>query len=174
MKVYFEHTGGSLKTASLQVYVDPTGDGHAYHFGADEQKYLFAWANPKKARVFESDELPKQLWYSIHHGVDNVEVPIDKVANYEWSDVSYRKVSKTRIEAYKKVLSKIDDVQTIEDFKALYPLIKKCGIADNRIMDKLFQFCNTPDVPVYNGEIGIAFFQKQMVYKRLLHKIGLE
>ena len=174
MKVYFEYDGGGGGKTWINVYVDPTDDGHGYWFTAEGKKTKFAWVHPSEATVFDSSELPEDLWYSIQHGVHHLEVDSSKSKGWTWDDLEYTKVSKEETAAYLEACNKIKEVTTIEDFKALYPIIRKGRRVNHSIMDKLLDLRGISDVPVHNGEIGIAFYQKMCIYKAILIELGLE
>lgn len=180
MKVYFEITGGGCGKNTVKAYVEPENEQyscHAYQYALDGTKYQFAWATPSEAKVFDSSELPKKLWYSIQHGVSHFDVDMAKGKDWTLEDLEYKPVSKASVDALLEVKERIKDVQTLDDFKALYPLIKKSKAISNAVMDKLFSLCGLPEYDVNkakNGEIGIAFFQKSCYYRRLLVKVGLE
>jgi len=174
MKVYFETIGGGAGKISLSVYVNPTKDGHGYFYSCDGRKVQFAWTNPQKAVVFDSSELPEELWYSFKHGVHHIEADENKLKDWTWDDLEYHKVEKEQVDALRVVKKKIKDVKTLDDFKELYPTIKKSNVVSHDVMDKLFSFFDIPDVPVRNGEIGIAFFQKMCIYNSLLVKSGID
>lgn len=180
MKVYFEITGGGCGKNAITVYVEPENEQyscHAHYFALDGTKHQFAWATPSRAKVFDSSELPKKLWYSIQHGVWHIDVDMAKGNDWTLEDLEYKPVSKASVDALLEVKKRINDVQTLDDFKALYPLIKKSKAISDVVMNKLFSLCGLQEYDVNrakNGEIGIAFFQKSCYYRRLLVKIGLE
>ena len=174
MKVYFEEDGYGGCEISLNVYVSPRQNGSAYHFGVDGTKELFYWADPGEAVVFDHKELPEELWYSISHGVHEVTIPEDKSENWTLEDIKYDVLNHEKIDAYIEASKKIKEVTTVEDFKKLYPIIKKSGFISNGFVDKLFSLCNVPRIPVWNGENGIAFYQEELIYRSLLFNLGLE
>lgn len=158
MNVYFQQCGYRGNSIVLQVYVQPRRDGHAYHYNADGSESLFAWVNPDIARVFDSSEIPSELWYSIQHGLDYVEIDMEKDISWNLSDLKYDPVKKEEIDAYIKAQTEIDNVGSIEEFKQLYPLIKKGNRASRKMIDKLFSLVGVRTTPPKNGETGIAFF----------------
>jgi len=174
MKVFFEPTGFSGYDVILSIFVKPQKDGSGYHYSPDGSLHQYWWAIPGQARVFDSKEIPADLWYSIRHGVQKVKVPDDKTDTWTWDDVIYDKIEKEWIRALKKVDREIDNVQTLEDFKKLYPTIKKSHVYSQKVMNKMFQFYGLHDIPVVNGEIGIATYKKSIIYDALLAKSGLE
>ena len=174
MKVYFEVSGCGCGKLGMKVYVNPKDNGSGYHYGADGQLHEFSWVNPKKAVVFDSSELPENLWYSIQHGVHHVEIEESKRTNWTWDDIEYTKVSPEEVEAYLEANRRIEDVKSIDDFKELYPLIKKSGRINRKIMNKLFSFYDISEPPVNNGEIGIQFYNMTCIYRSLLVELGLE
>ena len=92
-------------------------------------------------------------------------------------DLEYNKVSKEQVEALIAVKERINDTKTLEEFKELYPLIKKSNVISHPVMDKLFALSGLPKYNVMNaknGEIGIATYQKSLYYKALLIEYGLE
>lgn len=173
MKVYFETSGFGCGKIGMKVYVNPTEDGHGYHYGPDGELIKFAWTNPKRAIVFDSSDIPEDLWFSIQHGVQHVEVEESK-KSWTWDDIEYTKVSKEQVDAYIEANRRIDDVKSIDDFKELYPLIKKSKIINLKIMNKLFSFFDVTKPPVKNGEIGIQFYHMTFLYRSLLVGLGLE
>lgn len=177
MKVYFETNGGGNGKLWISVYVNPTDDGHGYFYTPDGTECRFAWVHPSEAIVFDSEELPEELWYSIQHGVHFLEIDVSKRKNWTWDDLEYNKVSKEQVEALIAVKERINDVKTFEEFKELYPLIKKSNVISHPVMDKLFALSGLPELDVMkakNGEIGIATYQKSLYYKALLIEYGLE
>ena len=174
MKVYFEPTGKGSDGISVKIYVEPTDDGHAYRFDTLGNKYLFAWADIKRAKCFESDELPKKMWQSIQHGTHHALIP--NGAGKEWGlgDLKYEKVKMNEVEAYKEVIEKIDDVKTLDEFKELYPTIKKSNRVGMRVIRKLFSICEVSEMPEHNGEMGIAYFNNLMRYHALLEELEIE
>lgn len=75
MKVYFEPTGLWGSKIALQVYVNPTGDGHADRYDMTGETIRFAWAWAERAYCYEQQEIPDALWHAIRHGCDKVYVP---------------------------------------------------------------------------------------------------
>lgn len=175
MKVYFEEDGIGSEGISISIYVKPTTDGHGYHYDPNGDLTKFAWVNPEEARVFNSSELPDDLWYSIQHGLEEARVDESKEGKWTFDDLKYNKVNPEEVEAYIEANKRIEDIKTIEEFKDLYPIIKKSNRINRKFIYKLFSFFDDiPDVPLVNGEIGIQFFELVCIYKSLLVKIGLE
>lgn len=177
MKVYFETTGGGNGKLWLTIYVNPTDDGHGYFYTCDGTEAKFAWTHPSEAVVFDSEELPEELWYSIQHGTHQVELDAKKRKSWTWDDLEYHKVTKESVAAFEEVKKRIDDVKTLEEYKELYPLIKKSEVISQRVMDKLFALSELPELDVMkarNGEIGIATYQKMLYYIALLKKHGID
>ena len=190
MKVYFQITGagpyGKNKEYchSIQVYIEPTGDGHAYKFSNQGEKYMFAWVNTENSLCIDSSELPKDLWFSIKHGVNQVYQVKTKDKNGYWENdnkehininsLIYEKVNVSQVRAYNKVMKELPNITTIEQYKAIYPLIKKGGRVSSPMIKKLFELthCKTPDV--YNGEIGIAFYKAFIIWKELVKQLKFE
>jgi hypothetical protein len=174
MKVYFEPTGWTAKKSILSVFVNPQDDGSGYHYSPDGTLHQYWWARPYNARVFEEEEIPEPLRFSIQHGVESVMVPKEKEDSWTWDDVEYMRIEPEWGEALLEVNKRIDDVKTFEEFAELYPLIKKSHVVSHKVMNKLMGLYSQPDVPVRNGEIGIAALQKMSIYEQLLIKAGLE
>jgi len=179
MKVYFEITGrgGNGKgemVLSMNIYVNPTKDGHAYHFDSLGIEHIFAWADPSKARCYDSSELPKKLWYSILHGTSVAEIPAKKEDNWTLDDLKYNAVKMSEVKAWSEVCEKIDTVKSIDDFKALYPILRKSKRCSMGVMRKFFSICNIPEIPEQNGEIGMAYFQNLRLFHTLLKEKGIE
>lgn len=179
MKVYFEISGGGSDgkgnmVCSIKIYVNPTQDGHAYHFDALGKEYQFAWANPKRAWCYESSELPKALWQSIQHGTWHAEIPAEKKNNWTLDDLKYERVKMPEVKAWKEVCDKIDSVETLDDFKALYPTLKESNRNSMAVILKLFSICGVDVIPEHNGEMGIAFMLNYFKFKRLLIQLGIE
>jgi len=174
MMVYFEPTGWTGARSILSVFVNPQEDGSGFHFSPDGELHQYKWARPHYARRFHSSVIPEPLWYSIQHGIEKVSVPEEKTDTWTWNDVEYDRIDPEWVEAMLEVKQRIDDVKTPEEFAELYPLIKKSHVISHKVMDKLFSFYGLPDVPVHNGEIGIAALQKMSIYEQLLIKAGLE
>ena len=174
MKVYFEERGRGMGKIHILAYVNPTGDGHAYTFNSNGKKCIFAWAHPKEARVYNHTELPKDLYYSIKHGSCDMHVPEEKRLRWEFDDLEYLKIDKEQVRATKIVHDKIKEVKTIDDFKKLYPHIKRCAYYIPECVYKLCELCGIGEVPMINGELGIAYYKQVFIYNALLKKIGLE
>lgn len=171
MKVYFEQTGFGHGKVILKIYVLPRKDAHAYHFNADGSKSLFAWVNTTRAKVFESAALDSGLWYSIRHGLEFVEIDEEKENSWELSDLEYTPIINEEIEAYKKLSSSIRNVKTLDDFKALCPLIKKAKRVNAEIIKKLFDLVGQKPTPVINGEIGLAAFTDAMRFSEIMSEL---
>ena len=90
MNVYFEENGcGGNRDGTMYVlinmYITPTRRGHAFKYGRDGKKYMFAWANPEEAKVFKSNELPKPLWNKFRNGqIDHIEADYE-LSDYKWT-----------------------------------------------------------------------------------------
>lgn len=178
MKVYFEETGFGHGKCFITVFVSPKEKDRsteAYQYNPEGKKFSFFWADPIKSRCYDSKELPKIMWDSIRYGCCDMEVDWDK-DGYRWNidDLEYNPVNMTEINAYKKAMKLIGSVKTLDDFKELYPTIKKSNRISQPIINKFFEVVGTRYPDVYNGEIGIAFMQGVCLYKYLLGEIGLE
>lgn len=174
MKVYFEEVGGGDGKVCLRVYVNPQEDGSGYQYDLTGRKHKFWWADPDEARVFEHTELPKDLLFSIRHGVDEVEVDEDKFENWTFDDLIYSKVERESVKAYNEFKKMMPNIKTVDDFKAAYPTIKKCGFITEDIVKTLFNVMSIPKTKVHNGEIGIAFMMDRMNYSEAVYMLGLE
>ncbi len=174
MKVYFEQTGRGAKEISINIYVEPNTRGEAYHFNSLGEKICFSWVQPEKARVIDSDELPKILWESIQHGTSYGDIPADKEDDWTFDDLKYNKVNMSEVRAFREVKERIKGVHTIEDFKALYPTIKKSKRVDMEIIKKLYSLAEVEEIPMVNGEQGLYFFQNQLRYHALIIALGID
>lgn len=179
MKVYFEIKGGGSDgkgnmVRSITIYVNPTKDGHAYHFDSLGEEHQFAWVNPKKAWCYESSELPKAMWQSIQHGTWHAEIPAEKAESWTLADLKYDKVKMSEIKAWKEVCDNLDSVKTIDDFKAVYPTLKKSKRCSMAVIRKLFSICGVDEIPECNGEMGIAFLENSFRYRKVLRSLGIE
>ena len=74
--------------------------------------------------------------------------------------------------AYNKLMRELDKVNTIEDYHKLYPLILKGNRINAKIIDTLFKIQKIPNTPAINGEIGIAFYKKYIIWKAIIDKLG--
>lgn len=175
MKVYFEESGGGPGFTWFDVYVKPTRDGGGYQYNRFGKLEKFWYTDPEKANVFDSSELPKELWISIQHGTSMVELPDDKEFSFE--SLKYNKVDLESIQAYVEVCKRLKNVKTLDDFKKLFPLIKKGNTLNNKIMDTFFNLINfKPNILGYlrRGEIGMALFQKSTDFKTLIKKYHID
>ena len=173
MKVYFEERGHGMGEIYLQAYVTPTQDGHAYSYDSNGKKYEWAWAHPSEARVFEHTQLPKDLWFSIKNGSCDMTIPASKKHDWNFSDLKYRKISREQVEASRYVHKHINEVQTIDDFKKLYPIIRNCAFYIPECVYKLCELFGVGKVPMVNGELGLAFYQQVCIYNQILKKLEL-
>ena len=174
MKVYFEVDGRGYGKLYLNAYVNPTRDGHGYRFDLLGKKHQFAWTHTKEARVFEHTELPEEMWFSISHGSDHFMLDAEKADNWTFSDLVYDKIEKESVDAYMEFNKVEKKIKTVDDFKKIYPTIKKCGFVSCDIIGCLFRVLNVPRTPAYNGEIGIAFMMDEEKYRIALIMLGLE
>lgn len=174
MKVYFEECGSGDGQIFINVYVNPQEDGSGYQYDLTGKRHKFWWADPDEARVFDHTELPKDLLFSIRHGLDEVAVDEDKFENWTFNDLIYKKVDRESVRAYNEFQKMKQNIKTVEDFKNAYPTIKKCGFITDDIMKTLFRVMNIPSTPVQNGEIGIAFMMDRMNYSEALYMLGIE
>ena len=167
MKVYFEKTGYGLGNIMITAFVSPTNDGGGYYYNLEGKKRKFWWCNPEWSEVYDSKDLPKDLLYSFHHGVNNFEVPEDKADSWTPEDLIYTKVEREQCTAFCKVKKALPNVKSLDDFWKLYPDIKKSGFISGEIINKLFELVGIERTPVCNGEIGIAFYQDRMIFKAI-------
>lgn len=188
MKVYFEPCGCTIKKqphdiTRIKVYVNPEREdstSHAYMFNSLGEKFSFAWADPYKALCVDLDLLPKVMWQSIKHGADDFHIidPNHDVyfgrRGFTLEDLKYTPVNMKEIKAYKEVCKKIDSVSTIDEFKELYPLIKKGNRTSTSIIYKLLSLMNINPAHYRNGEIGMEFVHNWRIYDACLKEIGLE
>lgn len=174
MKVYFEERGWGAEKIFLRAYVNPTKNGYAYSFDANGKKYSWCWAKPIKAVVYDHTQLPQDLWFSIKHGSCDMEIPKNKRESWDFSDLIYDKIDQEAAKAAKYVYRQIKMVQTMDDFKKLYPYIKKCAYYIPEVVDKLCELCGIGKVPMVNGELGIAFYRQVCIYNHLLKENGIE
>jgi hypothetical protein len=174
MKVYFEERGYGMGKVSIKAYVNPTKDGHAYSFNSDGKKYIWAWASPSRARVYDHTQLPEDLWFSIKNGSDDMKIPENKRENWDFSDLSYHKIEKEQVKATKYVYRQIKNVKTLDEFKKLYPYIKKCAFYIPEVVYKLCELCGVGEVPMVNGELGLAFYKQVCIYNHILKELGIE
>lgn len=180
MKVYFEATCSTWRDGKevdvyVHAYVNPTeeDDGYkGYQFNEDGNKYVFYWAEPDEAKVYDSKDLPKDLLYSFRHGVCDFKVPDDKGDNWTPEDLIYTKVDRKRLATLRKVKKALPDVKTLDEFWKLYPLIKQCGYVSIEMVDTLFGLIQLPRTPMYNGELGMAWAQDVANFQFLCNRFN--
>lgn len=143
IKVYFECTGGESEYHWIEAYVAPTGYGEAFQYNSDGKRYRFSWVEEEKAKVVMSSELPKEMWYSIRHGVHHFKQKHPKgEAILENKDIDipnliYRKREPQEVSKYKIAKEIAKKISTIEEFKAEYPKIKGLGIVPVELFRKI-------------------------------------
>ncbi len=188
IKVYFEVTGFSGRNFAgnndpndwllIDVYVNPTGDGHAYKYNISGSLYQFAWCNHLKAKCVLSSELPEDMWYSIKHGADNFRLPTDGYSSLKNEDIDieklvYDKVDPKEVELYNIAKEAMPNIHTIEDFKAFYPQIKDARIIPREVVEKVIKLAKQAPPSVVNGEIGIANLYASFQYSAIIRAWGL-
>lgn len=176
MKVYFQNWGycGNCSDPNCEVliYVMPKGNC-GYQFDIGGNKHEIGCIYPKYAKKYDSRELPEDLWFSIQHGCTRGIVPFNKEHTWVIDDLIYESVDKSVVDAYKKVKREIYKVNTLDEFKALYPYIKKSGTVDEDTIYKLFEIHNIPRVKCKNGDEIFVFHKNYILYENLLKVDGL-
>lgn len=182
MKVYFEITGwgndGTNKLQYITAFVNPTDDGYGYHYDMEGKLWQFAWCHKESAKCVEHTELPKEMWYSIRHGVHDFQQITDKKhignADIDIPNLKYTKVERKQVALFKKVLSHADSINSIEELKAFYPEIKGLQYIPVNFAKKVLSLIGWLPYPVTNGELGMASFQTGIFYSQALKSLGLE
>lgn len=171
MKIYFEPRGSSEDNIDFDIYIKPIkGCGHYYTSNGELTD--FYWANPKRAKSFDTKELPKELLYSFRHGIWHCSIPKKKKNNWTFEDLTYDKITPKMTRAYNKLMRELNKVSTIEDYHKLYPLILKGNRINAKIIDTLFKIQKIPNILAINGEIGIAFYMKYKIWRAIIDKLG--
>lgn len=176
MKIYFEQRSWGGDNIDFDIYIKPfytqAVEGAGLYYNSDGKLCSFYWVHPEKAKVFDDKELPKELLYSFKHGTRRCSVDAGKKNNWTFDDLIYDKVTPEMTRAYNKLMKELDKVTTIEEYHKLYPLILKGNRINEKVMDTFFKIQKVPDIPVVNGEIGIAFYMKCQVWKAMINKLG--
>lgn len=176
MKIYFEQKSWGGDNIDLDIYIKPfctdEDKGAGCYYNDDGKLCNFYWVHPKEARVFDTKELPKELLYSFKHGTSQCSVDTKKIDNWTFDDLIYSKVTPKMTRAYNKLMKEIDKITTIEEYHKLYPLVLKGNRINEKIIDTFFKIQKVPNIPVINGEIGIAFYMKYQVWKAMINKLG--
>ena len=178
-RVYFEATGGGNGEHWIHCYVKPTGDGHGHRYNIDGTLYQFAWCNHKAAKCVMASELPEEMWYSIRHGTCDFFQPQKEG---EWSldnkdidipNLRYEKKDQEQINMFILAKETVENINTIEEFKAFYPRIKGAKTLPRELVLKVIALAKQNPPSVVNGEIGIASIYTSFQYGAILKAWGL-
>lgn len=159
MKYYFEETGGGDGKIEISVYVKPKEEEmgfRAHTFDIYSKLSPFWWADPDNARVYESNELPRDMLYSIKHGTEIFEVPEEKADTWQLSDLEYKKIERKMVGNQRKAIKLLDDCHNAEDIYKVYSkYIEPTGLLTSEFVGRANQILSLPGMP-FTSEIGFA------------------
>jgi len=178
---FIESRGGMLTESGgrlmLMIWqLPPKGeieDGHAYEFSMSGEKSVFAWAWPNQAELLDIEKLPEGFLYSVQHGMSKIYCPMQDSNTLaeliEKSDWLERKVTPSMVAMYshdKEVADSIS-IETIEDFHNNFEILRTLTVIPYSLIDQILAVHGI-HIGCQNGEIGIAAFQKNLAFSKII------
>lgn len=147
-------------------------EGQGYHYDLGGDKEYFKWARLENSQKVDFSCFPDHFRFSFYHGLwqlsspAGVDTSVYQIINN--SDWEANQVTPNQVAVYMK--KKTLKIETIEDIKQNIKLLRSPGPTPFELAKRVFEVCDVPLTPVYNGEIGIASLTDAVKYRVILDK----
>ena len=162
--------GKRIESSLARLFEIPeVSDGSGIIYDYDGTKSSYWWANVDQSTVLNKERLSKELLYAFYHGLHNLEIPKDVQGSvYDALDASdWKKQGIT--EEYIARLLALDSlvINSLEDVANNFALLQN-GPLSSRLATKIRHLAGIKDVPVYNGELGLAWAEDKARFLNLM------
>lgn len=168
--IYFEETGGGGGCVFIDMYIVlPNGEMACYDNHGELSEFTrsrYDW------RVFQADEIPKDLLFSFRHGGTRNLRAKHELGKYKWSfdDLEYDKMDEDKWNEeqrnIKTAIEQVGNCKTIGEVYEIYDKYLRNAHLPYEVIRKAFEICKyEPSLSSWvRGEIGMFAFEQAFVF----------